>query len=415
MMPQIGTPIYIGAQALSEFIQYCTASQLNRFLLVADDNTYAALGQRIEDGLRRSGLRVRSVILRGTDLCADEGRVVETLSHARGEPLVYLAVGSGTITDITRYASYSSRNRFIALPTAPSVDAYTTSGAALVMAGIKVTLSSHAPLAVFADLNTLCKAPSELISAGFGDMVGKYTSLADWRLGALLLQERYDAGIARHLRQSLQECVSHREDIRRASPGAIQALMEALFESGLCMAQFGSSRPASGAEHVLSHFWEMRLRLQGRPAILHGAKVGLGTVLAARRYDAIRGLTRGEVAERLSAARPPDEASELERIRTVYGQLADQVIANYRPFMTRLETSFEPVGSTIISRWSEFQDILASVPPADEIEQLLQEVGAPSCPSALGLGEGEVQEALESCHYLRGRFTVHTVAHLLAV
>jgi glycerol-1-phosphate dehydrogenase [NAD(P)+] len=341
--------------------------------------------------------------------------VVETLSQARGEPLVYLAVGSGTITDITRYASYSSRNPFIALPTAPSVDAYTTSGAALLMAGVKVTLPSHSPMAVFADLNTLCEAPSELVAAGFGDIVGKYTSLADWKLGAMLLKERYDAEVAGRLRQSVQVCVSHREGIRRASPDAIQVLMETLFESGLCMAQFGTSRPASGAEHALSHFWEAKLRLQGRPAVLHGAKVGVGTVLAARRYDAVRRLTRAEIADRLSAARPPDEAGELERVRGAYGPLADQVIANYQPFMTKVGSSLETIGSTIMTRWADFQDILTSVPPAEEIEQLLEEAGAPCCASALGLDEAEVQEALEFCHYLRARFTIHTLARLLAV
>jgi glycerol-1-phosphate dehydrogenase [NAD(P)+] len=173
------------------------------------------------------------------------------------------------------------------------------------MAGVKEAVASHAPMAVFAGLKTLCEAPGEMIGAGFGDMIGKFTSLADWKLGALLLDERYDAQIARRMQQALHACVSRCEDIGRASPLGIRALMRALFESLLCMAEYGGSRPASGAEHLLSHFWEMRLRRDGMPAILHGARVGVGTVLAAERWDAIGSLTQREVVARLAATHLP--------------------------------------------------------------------------------------------------------------
>lgn len=107
---------------------------------------------------------------------------------------VDLAVGSGTITDITRFASFSARNPFISLPTAPSLDAYASAGAALTMGGFKLTVPGQAPVAIFADLQTLREASREMVAVGFGDVLGKHTSLADWRLGVLLLKTQAGIG-----------------------------------------------------------------------------------------------------------------------------------------------------------------------------------------------------------------------------
>jgi glycerol-1-phosphate dehydrogenase [NAD(P)+] len=412
---QANTSVYLGTKAVPAAIEYCQTQQLRRFLLVCDANTHAALGQRVQAALERFEWPVCTVVLEGTDIRCDERRVSEVLSLAQGDEIVYVAVGSGTITDITRCASYSSVNRFIVLPTAPSVDAYASAGAALERGGMKVTIPCHAPAAVFADLPTLCQAPTEMIAAGFGDMLGKYTSLADWKIGAMLLDEKYDDGIAGRLARAVEACVAVIGELVSRSQRGVKVLMEALLESGWCMAQFGNSRPASGAEHTLSHFWETRLRERGRPAVLHGAKVGIGTVLAARRYDALRGLTRAEASRRVSKARRPSLASEEERIRAVYGPIADRVVDSYRPFMALVDARWRMLESTVVNRWSELQDIVASVPRAEEIAQLLEEVGAPSLPSAVGLDPDVVQEALAFSHYLRPRLTVHTLGNLLAI
>ena len=200
-------PTICSEDAIAQLIQYSQSHPVNRFLLVSDQNTYAALGQRVEAGLKDRNSDVRTVVLGGNEVIADEKRVFEVLFHADGEERTYLAVGSGTITDITRYASFCARNRFISLPTAPSVDAYTSGGAALVIDGFKKTAPCHAPAAVFADLRTLCEAPRDMIASGFGDLLGKYISLADWQLGRLLVDEPYSTQIAQRLRRALRDCV----------------------------------------------------------------------------------------------------------------------------------------------------------------------------------------------------------------
>jgi glycerol-1-phosphate dehydrogenase [NAD(P)+] len=409
----VDIPIYLGQETMAHLVGFCQTQRHNRFLLVADDNTYQALGRRVEATLREQGWDVSTASLNDKNVIADEVSVFDVLYHARGEQRTYLAVGSGTITDITRYASLCARNPFISLPTAPSVDAYASGGAALVMGGFKLTVPSHAPVAIFADLPTLCEAPSEMIAAGFGDMLGKYTSLADWKLGALLLDEAFSVEIVERAERALLDCVAHASEIGRVAQQGIRTLTEGLFESGLCMMDFGSSRPASGSEHLLSHFWEIRLLQQGRPAVLHGAKVGVGTVLAARRYQAVLNLSRQEAIERLAIARVPSLEDEISRIREAFGPVAGRIISNHQPFLDLLNANQEQLRHRIGERWAEIQTIAAAVPPAQELAGLLRKVGAPSEAGGLGFNEADVEQALGCAHYLRGRFTVHTLGRLL--
>jgi glycerol-1-phosphate dehydrogenase [NAD(P)+] len=409
----VDIPIYLGQETVERLVAFCEAQRYNRFLLVADDNTYHALGKRVEAALREQGWDVRAACLEDENLIADEASVFDVLYRARGEQRTYLAIGSGTITDITRYASFCARNPFISLPTAPSVDAYASGGAALVMGGFKLTVPGHAPAAIFADLPTLCEAPSEMIAAGFGDMLGKYTSLADWKLGALLLDEAFSVEIAERAERALLDCVAHTNEIGSVTPRGIRTLTEGLFESGLCMMDFGSSRPASGFEHLLSHFWEIRLLQKDRPAVLHGAKVGVGTVLAAQRYQAILNLSHQEATERLATARVPSPEEENSRIRRAFGAVAERIISNHQPFLELLEANHGQLCDRIGERWGEIRNIAAAVPPGPELAALLRQVGAPSDAGSLGLNEADVEQALEYAHYLRGRFTVHTLGRLL--
>ena len=408
-------PIFIDRDVLTRLVPFCQSRGLQRFLLVADGNTYDALGRRVEASLKEQGWQVRMALLNGGEVLADERRIFDVLFHADGQKLTYLAVGSGTVTDITRYASYCARNPFISLPTAPSVDAYASGGAALTMGGYKLTVPGQAPLAILADLPTLRAAPRDMIAAGFGDMLGKYVSLADWRLGALLLDEAYDVEIAARTERALRDCVAQVSEIGSATEAGIMTLMRGLLESGLCMMALGSSRPASGSEHLLSHFWELRLMQEGLPALLHGAKVGVGTVLAAQRYAAIRSLSRQEAVDRVAAASQPSQEEEIARMRRTYGTVAERIIANHLPFLERMEANAPTVRRRTGERWAEVQAIAASVPPPHVIVDLLQRVGAPSDPGALGLSRDHVQQGLGSSRYLRARFTVDTLGRLMGL
>ncbi len=413
-MPEID-PIYIGQDAVAELLTVTARQDRHRFTLVADENTYQALGERVEAALCARGDDVTALVLQGAEIIADERTLGQVLVGAPPVAHTFLAVGSGTVTDITRFVSHRTHNPFIALPTAPSVDGFTSIGAPLVLGGIKQTLICQPPLAVFADLPTLQAAPHRLIAAGFGDMVGKITSLADWKLGHLLWDEPYDEGIAQRARQGLDACLGAADDIARADETGIRRLIDGLFESGLVILAFGSSNPASGAEHHCSHYWEMMLLREGRPAILHGAKVGVATVFVAGLYERLRALSRAAVEDIVRAADLPDRAQQIAAIRAAYGPAADAVIAGQAAFLEMTAADFAHLKDRVLDSWDAVQEIAASVPPAAEVAALLVQVDAPTTGSQLGLSEDEMRRGLAYGHYLRSRCTIRKLFHLLGL
>lgn len=408
-------PIYYENEAIPSLIRYCESNHIEQLCLVADQNTYPALGKAVEDALTGRGLDVKTILLEGEEVVNNEYYIVQVLVQADQENRVYLAVGSGTITDIVRFVSHRTRTSFISMPTAPSVDGYTSGGAPTVIGGLKQTIYAQPPTAIFADLNTLRTAPRPMIAAGFGDILGKYTSLADWKLGHLLWDEPYSPEIAQRVWDALQECVANVEEIGSASIKGIHSLMEGLAESGLCMLDFGGSPPASGAEHYLSHFLELKLIRENRPAVLHGAKVGAACILVAKFHETIRQLTQERVIELLKVAHMPDRELEIQRIRAAFPAIADKVIAEQAPFLDMSEADYERLKQRIIDHWGEVQQIAATVPAPEELANLLGKVGGPVDMRALGFDDQEVAMALEYAHYYRNRFTAIKLNYTLGV
>jgi glycerol-1-phosphate dehydrogenase [NAD(P)+] len=371
-------PVYIGDRAVVEFIHYCEQRGLVEFLLVADTNTYAALGSRVEEALRARGWDVITVVLKGKEVIADENYLVRVLLGNDHRPRTFLAVGSGTITDITRFVSHRSGREFLSLPTAPSVDGFTSIGAPLVVGGLKQTVICQPPSAVFADLPTLAAAPPRLLAAGFGDLIGKYLSLADWRLSRLVWDDPYDGAIAGRMLGAAQSCAESVDAIAAGSAGGARLLMEGLIEAGFGMLEFGNTSPAGGAEQV-------------------------------------RDLGRDEAARRLEAAILPDPAVIEAEVQAVFGSIADELLPNQEEFVHLSADRFGALKRRILDSWDEIGEIAAAVPPSQVIASWLQQVGGPAYPDQLNLRSEEIRQALEYSHYMRKRFTINKLRLLLGI
>ncbi len=407
--------VTIDDRAVEHLVAFCRDNALDKLYLVADTNTYEAQGRVVEKALRAAGFDLKQIVFTNKEVIADAAHVFDVLIAAGAELRTYIAVGSGTLTDITRFASHRTHSQFISVPTAPSVDGFASIGAPLIVHGVKITVICQAPLAIFADINVLCNAPQAMIAAGFADMLGKLTSIADWRIGRLLWNEPYDEVIARRTLDAVQVCIDNADGIGGASPAGIARLLDALLESGYCMLDFGSSRPASGAEHHYSHYWEMMLLREGRPAILHGAKVGVATVMVAELYDRVRQLSRQQVSDLLEAATWPARADEVARIEAAYGDLAGDVIAEHRAFLDLSPADAEALKRKILANWDEIQAIATQVPPAATVADLLRRVGGPVIAAELGFDDDERDLAAANGHYLRDRFTVRKLVKVLGV
>lgn len=405
--------IEIAPDVLPALVAYCRDLSPAVFTIVADENTYAALGERLAAALAAAGLATQVIILTGAEVVADEVAIVQVMLRAPHDAQIFLAVGSGTITDIVRFVSHRLGSRFISVPTAPSVDGFISLGAALVLRGMKATVYVAPPLAVFADLQTLAAAPGALIAAGYGDIIGKFTALADWQLAALIWNEPFDAAVEKRVRDALNRCIAATDAIASRSPEGIRSLMAALLESGIGMLEFTNSRPASGSEHHCSHYWEIKLLEDGKPPILHGAKVGYATALVAQQYAALRALDHQAVMDVLEAAEWPAAADLEAEIRAVYGATADEVIAMQQPYLALSAAEYEAAKRRIAANWHQIQAILATVPPPDTIRRLMHTVGSATDWQTLGLEEQRVIEALRYAHHIRKRFTVFKLQQLL--
>ena len=248
-------------------------------VMVCDENTYRVAGCTVENFVKLK----QKIVLDPNGLHADENSVylVEELLDSSCDLL--LAVGSGTIHDITRYVAYEKGLQFVSVPTAPSVDGYVSSVCAMTWKGVKRTLTAISPLALVADSDVITGAPLKMISSGIGDMLGKYTALFDWKISSILTGEYYCDYVASLMQSALEQVVSNIEKIKTRDIHAIESLTYGLVLSGLVMQMTGNSRPASGAEHHISHLIEMGIVSKNNTA-LHGEKVGVATVLVLKKY-----------------------------------------------------------------------------------------------------------------------------------
>ena len=408
-------PVYIGPDAVGHLVRYCRDHDLGHFAMIFDANTYRAVGEAAETALRAQGWDVLTVMLEGDDIIADACYVFQAMLALDHTPRTFVAVGSGTITDITRFVSHRSGREFISLPTAASVDGFTSIGAPMVIEGVKTTVNCHGPLAVFADLPVLCAAPRKMVAAGFGDMLAKFTASADWELGSLFGGEPFVESIASRMRSATWDCGRHADSIAAGSAEGVRALMEGLIESGFCLLDYGSTLPASGWEHHISHTLEMKLLREGRHSILHGAKVGIGVLASARRYGAVREMSREEAAARLQARALPDVEAEIRGIRAAYGPVASGIIAGQEPWFSMTADEFEDLKARILEQWDEIRRIATVVPPADLMQGWIAGAGGPVRGPEAGLSEEEVALATTWARSLKHRMTIGRLSWMLGI
>lgn len=405
--------ILIGSDVLAALAIDCAARGFTSFHLVADPITYSILGRSVETTLLAAGRKGILTILEGFPLVAGGDAILQVLAAADPLADVFVAVGSGTVTDIVRFASRSLGRPFISVPTAPSVDAYTSPTSPLVVADLKQSFPGQVPLAVFAHLHTLCAAPAEMISAGFGDMLAKYTALADWKLGSLLWDEPFDEAIAGRARHALQRCIQSAASIAAREPAGIQVLMECQLESGLNMARAGSSRPASGAEHHLAHYWELKMLWEDRPPLLHGTKVGFATLLVADQYARLRQRSVASIRKLTNNTPLPNNGIDMRKINQYFSRSVDRIAAEQKRFLQLDAERWNELRIRMVDCWEEILAIARAVPEREEIEKTLQILQAPVKPAELRLTSVDVNAGLAAAHYLRDRMTVLKLASLV--
>jgi glycerol-1-phosphate dehydrogenase [NAD(P)+] len=373
----------------------------DNFHIVADVNTYKVASINVGKILQEHSFNFNMTLFEQTDLMANESSIMRLLNDIDDSISCIIAVGSGTINDLSRYAAFKLNKPYIIVATAPSMDGYASNVSSLIINGLKRTCNAISPMAIIGDIDILKNAPYEMITAGFGDMLGKYISLSDWKLGYYLCNEYYCGTIASIVEKALRLCIDQIEGLKTREDRAIENLMNGLILSGLAMLMTGNSRPASGSEHHLAHFWEMYFAREGRRQILYGHKVGIASVLIAKKYNFLSMLDKTDVANFLSKVKIISEEEIRGNIKEAFGSIAEEVIEeNFNLDFLKVNTQ------AIREKWDSIREIACEIPYSEVLKLLLEAIEAPSSYEDINMCRMLVEEDCKKCMYIINRYTV---------
>lgn len=394
--------IFVGAGATQKLIDYIKDKyDATSALIVCDANT-EKYARPLADAL---GCRTFTHV---ADARANEIETARLTSYIKSNSLkvsVAVACGSGCIHDITRYCAYENGFPFISYPTAASVDGFVSGVAAMTMHGQKLTYPSASPDALFADDDVYSEAPRRLTASGVGDIIGKFTALFDWEIAHMIIGEHLCPEIASLMRQALNGVYNAASEVGGAdSKDFPRRVMDCLILSGLAMQLMGNSRPASGAEHHMAHFWEMHVANPPTDA-LHGEKVGVATIHVLRRLEALRNSHLPQIDIDIA------HVFDKNRVQSIYGELTDGIIKENLPggkneYSSSVLYNISP--DCLIKNEKQTMELLAGLPSSEEITRVLHGCGAPTTLGEIDLPQDKPFEDVSAIYspYVRNRLTL---------
>ena len=375
--------------------------------VVHDARTKAAAGHAVLACLRAAGINAREVLVHdpapGHSPACDESTMQPVASRCEGAGLL-LAVGSGVINDLAKWAAFTLGKPCACVATAASMNGYTSANVAATVRGVKTLVHAAAPRFVLADPAVLAAAPWRLTASGLGDIIAKSVSSADWWLNYRLFGDEFIPECVDLIADIEPLYLDHPEELRAGDRGALVALFDGLLLTGVAMTMAGSSTPASGGEHLVSHALDMMESLDGEAHDLHGRQVGVGTILASALYERVLAL------DGYSPVLPPDGIDD-----AFWGALAPEVRAQHDQKRGRMaefhrlaiESPGEP--RAILKECARF------LRPAAAIKDCLARAGAAHRAEDLGMARERVLAALLHGREMRARFTILDVAWILGV
>jgi len=384
--------VVIGEDIAKDLEKIC--SEFNNALLVSDENTYKVCGENVY-GILKNKISSNLILKPNGDIVIPNEEKIEEIEKSLSEETdIIIGIGSGVINDLCKYVSFKNGLPYIIVATAPSMDGYASVGAALILGGMKVTLNARPPKAILADTNVLKNAPMDMIRAGYGDIIGKYSCLNDWKLSKIINDEYYCQKIS-------DLTYSQAEKVRKLAGGlvnrdeeAVKVLMEALVLVGIAMSFVDCSRPASGSEHHLSHFFEITGILEGKEYYPHGIDVGFSSVVTAKIRDKVSGSS--------PLKREFDREKWEKEIKRIYLSSAEGVIE----LQNKLNWYAKDDSSVINEKWYEIKEALKETPSEEEFKNMLSDVGLNFSDFEKMYGEEKIKDAVLYAKDLKDRYSV---------
>jgi glycerol-1-phosphate dehydrogenase [NAD(P)+] len=387
--------------------------QSSQAVVVADENTFTAAGRDVCDSLRSVGQQcAEPIIFPAAGLYAESSYVDQLVARIGVGDALPVAVGSGTINDITKLAAHRCGRPYLAVATAASMDGYTAYGASITHHGSKQTFDCPAPVGVIADLDVIARAPEGMNASGYADLVAKCPAGADWMLADALGVEPIHASAWGMVQSRLRDWMADPGGVRDGRIESLRRVTVALLMTGFAMQTARSSRPASGAEHQFSHLWDMEHHTYQGKAPSHGFKVGIGSLASLALYQTLDELDVAKINVQAAVSGWPNEASVNEEIKQLFtepelaAKAREESAAKYVPAdalrvqLTRLK-----------SLWPELRLRLADqLLKTDELRDMLKAAGCPYESEQIGIDAPRLRRSYQQAYHIRRRFTVLDVA-----
>ena len=366
-----------------------------KILLLADRNTLRAADGRLES---LEGFQVTTHVYDSLRVATmDDVRLVEDYF---GQVDGVLAVGTGSIHDPARMACARQKKPLCLFGTAPSMDGFASYSAPIVDGNFKTTHPAKCPEVIIADTKILAAAPVELKAAGFGDMVSKYIALIDWQVSHLLTGEHYCEKVAGLTRAATDRLLSMADKVTLNDEEAAGAVFESLLMTGIAMSFTLTSRPGSGTEHIMAHYWECMELLEGKIPNYHGEDVGVATLIMLEYYNKLA---------QLPSVKARKEVNDWDEIYDSYGALADDVRRLNTP-----DTITDPIDPKEVERlWPEIVKIIRSVPSYEECLRAMKLAGCKTTIEEIGKDADFVAKSFRYHPYMRRRLSLRRTANLI--
>lgn len=405
---RFSSDVIVGCGVVSSVVDVAKARNFNRVFLLTDKTIKPLVGDVVESLLVDAGIAVVSYAL-DEHPEPDEIAVGAAMMHFKNDCDAVIGVGSGVINDIGKLVAASANKPYIIIGTAPSMDGYASPSSSMARDGLKISLPSKCPDVIIGDTDILCQAPMEMLLAGLGDMLAKYIGLCEWRIANLVVGESYCERVAALVRTAVNRCVEHADGLLKRDPEAVKAVFEGLVISGAAMQYAGSTRPASGGEHYLSHVWDMRGLEFNTPISLHGLQCAVGTFVAAGQYERIFSI----IPDRETALRHAKQFSYADwsnTLRQFLGRAAESMIAleakegkyDVDKHAARLEI--------LLTHWNKILQIVREeVPAIAELEKLYDCLGLPKLPSDIGIDDKLIPLTFEATRDIRDKYVLSRI------
>lgn len=359
-----------------------------RALIVSDVNTHAVLGAKVEEVLGASG---GSLIFQdGVKASIDN---VQKIKSAANSCDYIIAIGSGTINDLCKYASFLLHKPYVVFGTAPSMNGFGSANASVTVGGYKKTLKAHLPQGIFLDIDVLSAAPIRLIRSGLGDSICRPTAQADWLLSHFLLGTFYTDLPFDLLKDFEMDLFENSEALVNGDAEIMRLLAGVLVLSGFGMYLAGGSYPASQGEHMIAHTMEMAYG-EILPHSYHGEQIGITTLTMAKLQERIINNSGFKIQD---SVMPDSFASFLG------SDVAKECLIEYKEKQISIEKS--GAINQLVS-WDNIRSLIFPVMlPYNLLYEALVNAGCPLNPEEIGWNKEQYEGAIYLARFTRNRFT----------